>query len=183
MSALFGKDLILDVNGGNTASFELTYGADDVEFIAVARVGIGNNGNVDRTGDAPGVFDHLAHGQQPIVGIAVARRRTGPGHVDGRETRVRDQCCRDAVVCARRDGHAVLPQQVTQLRGFAHVGLHHAGRTTRQLFTEDFRHHPDNRCARALPQWPSYHPVHCVLPACCLGIAAHDRRKGRGGPM
>ncbi len=126
VSALLREDLILDVDGRNTPPFEFAHGADHIEFIAVSCVGIGDNGDVDRAGDPSCVFDHFAHGQQPIVGIAMARRGAGAGHVNGRKSRTRDQCCRDAVVCTRRDGHAVLPQQASQLLGFAHADLQQA---------------------------------------------------------
>ena len=124
MPALFGEDLILDVDGGNAVPLELTHGANHVELVAEASIGIGDDGKVDHAGDPARIADHLAHRQQSIVGITVTRRGAGSGHVHDREAGMRDQRGRDAVIGARRDRHAFPPDQVAQLFPSAHDGLH-----------------------------------------------------------
>jgi hypothetical protein len=55
MAAFLGKLLVLDVNPGNAAALEFAHRAEDVELVAVAGVGIGDDRQLDGGGDAPGI--------------------------------------------------------------------------------------------------------------------------------
>ena len=65
--ALLGHDLVLEMDRGHPGGLVLADGADDVERIAVARVGVGITGMSTACGDPPGVVDHLRQRQQPHV--------------------------------------------------------------------------------------------------------------------
>ncbi len=68
------------MDGRDPRSLVLLDGANHVDRVAaVAVVGVGDNRNLDRSHDAPGVVDHLAHGQETDGGAAQERGgRTEP---------------------------------------------------------------------------------------------------------
>ena len=80
--------------------------------VAVAGVGVGDHRDRDRTGDAPGVVDHLGHRQQPHVGLTEARR-SGPEarHVRGREPGLGDEPRAERVEATGREHHLLAREQ------------------------------------------------------------------------
>src|SRR4029077_8861544 len=64
MAAPLRKFLILDMNGRYPAALEFTHGAKDVELVAVAGIGIGEDRHLDRGRNAPGIGHHLRHGNE-----------------------------------------------------------------------------------------------------------------------
>ena len=93
---------------------------DDVELVAVAGIGVGDDRHIDRGGDATGVVDHLRHRHQAEIRIAERRRGAGAGHVDAVEPGARDHPRGDAVIGAGRDDHPVAAQQFAKARGLGH---------------------------------------------------------------
>jgi hypothetical protein len=91
VAAALGGDLVLDVQCGGPAQRVLPHGAHGVELVAVARVGVGDDRDRDRAGDAAEVVGHLGHGHQPVVGEAEHRRGARAGQVDGREAGLLDE--------------------------------------------------------------------------------------------
>src|SRR5258708_5182226 len=61
MAAFLRKFLILDVNPGNAAALEFAHRAKDIELVAVAGIGIGDDGQLDGGGNASGIGHHLGH--------------------------------------------------------------------------------------------------------------------------
>ena len=72
VAAALGHDLILEHYAGGTRVLHFLYGAHDVQYVAVAVVGVGYNGNVGNGADVTQLRDHLRHGHQSNV-------RTGHG--------------------------------------------------------------------------------------------------------
>jgi hypothetical protein len=105
---------------GDAARLVLAHRARDVELVAVAGVGVGDQRHRDRARHDGGVVDHLAHRQEAEVGIAARRRGAGAGHVDGGEAGLLDQARADRVVGAGSDRHAGAGEQVTE--GGVHGG-------------------------------------------------------------
>jgi hypothetical protein len=76
----------------------------DVDRIAVAVVGVGDERDVDGLGQPARLVGHLGEGQQPDVGLSQQRgRRAEAGHVHGVEARLRDEPRRERVIRAGRD--------------------------------------------------------------------------------
>src|SRR5690606_26700591 len=72
--ALLRHHLVLEVDTGDPGLFVGSYGAHDVDRIAVSGVGVGDHGDVDGGDDAGRVVDHLGAGQEADVGPADQRR-------------------------------------------------------------------------------------------------------------
>ena len=84
MAALFGHDLIFDVNGGDASALVLLHGADHVERIAVAGVGIGNYAERPRPGRCGARCPPSASSSAGRRRAAEQRRRCAKaGHVHG----------------------------------------------------------------------------------------------------
>ena len=120
MAAFFREALVLNMNAGDSGSLVFAYGAHGVEFVAIAGVGVGDNRETDRRGDAAAIRDHLRHRDEPEIGIAQGRGRTRAGHVDRFEAGPFDEPRRDAVIGARRDDHTVSPQESAKPRRLGH---------------------------------------------------------------
>ena len=114
MAAFLGEALVLDMDAGDPARLVFAHRAHGVELVAVAGIGVGDDRQVDRGGDAAGVVDHLRHRHQAEIGVAERRRGAGAGHVDAVEPGALDQPRGDAVIGAGRDHHAVAPQQLAK---------------------------------------------------------------------
>ena len=115
--ALLGRHLVLELDPGDAGLLVELHGADDVDRVAVAGVGVGDHRHVDGGHDPPGVVDHLAAAEQPDVGAADQRgRRPEAGHVDGVEAGLLDQPGREGVVRARRHERRPAGQQLAQPR-------------------------------------------------------------------
>jgi hypothetical protein len=75
MAAALGRDLILDEYGGNTGALIGAHHAGHVRRAAIARIGIGEQGDVGAVAQ-PGV--HLGHlGQAELAHIRLADERGG----------------------------------------------------------------------------------------------------------
>ncbi len=99
MAALLGQDLILDMDASDAGPFVLLHGADHIDLVAVAGVGICNHREVDRRGDASGIVDHFGHAQQPDVRTTEQRCRCAEaGHVHSSEVGLFDQPGTEGVV-------------------------------------------------------------------------------------
>ena len=102
--ALLGHDLVLELDPGDAGLLVELHGADDVDRVAVAGVGVGDDRDVDGGDDPAGVVDHLRARQQTHVGAADQRgRRPEAGHVDRVEAGLLDQPGAQRVVGARGD--------------------------------------------------------------------------------
>jgi hypothetical protein len=123
MTAFLGEFLILDVNPGNAAALEFAHRAKDVELVAVAGIGIGDDGQPDGGGDAPGIGHHLGHRDETKVGVSQGRRRAGSGHVDRGETGLFDELGSDAIISPGRHHHPLPFQQVSKASRLGHRRL------------------------------------------------------------
>src|SRR5205085_5817245 len=65
--ALLGPDLVLQKAPGRPSGDQFVDGPDDVERIAVAGVGVHDDGNGDAPADAAGALDDLGLREQPHV--------------------------------------------------------------------------------------------------------------------
>src|SRR5262245_26547108 len=65
-----GRRLVLDVDAGDPCPLVLLDGADHVDRVPVAGVGVGEYRDRQSVDDPAGVVDHLRHRQQPDVGPA-----------------------------------------------------------------------------------------------------------------
>jgi hypothetical protein len=70
--ALLGHHLVLELDAGDPGLLVELHGADDVERVAVAGVGVGDDRDVDGGGDPAGVVHHLRTGEQPDVGRPIS---------------------------------------------------------------------------------------------------------------
>ena len=111
MAAALWRDLILDVDARDTGALVVPHRAHDIEFVAVAGVGVGDDRNLHRARHAGGVGDHLGLGEQAEIRIAVRDGRAGAGHVDRGKSSLRDELRGQPVIGARRDHHAWRTQQ------------------------------------------------------------------------
>jgi hypothetical protein len=81
MAAALGDHLVLEMHAGHARALIALDRAPDIQHPAVAVVGIGDERQPARLGDAARVVDHLGHGQQADVGHAQAHRRWCPAPV------------------------------------------------------------------------------------------------------
>ena len=114
VTASLGRHLVLDVDRRDASRLVLAHGARDVQFIAVARVGIGDHRDIDRPRHHTGVVGHLRLRQQAEVRKAAGHRRACPSHVDRGKPGLGNQPGSDAVIGAGRHDHARLRDQVSQ---------------------------------------------------------------------
>jgi hypothetical protein len=101
MPAALRRELVLEVQPGDAGGLVRAHRARDVDGVAVAIVGIGDERDVDGLGQPARLVGHLSEGQQPDVGLSQQRRRRAEaGHVHGVEARLRNH--RDTVhECSR----------------------------------------------------------------------------------
>ena len=81
-AALLGKQLVLQMDGRHAGRLVFPHRALHIQRVAVARVGIADDGNVHRIGDIFGVGNHLGHREQPHIGEAPLGRSAGAGHIN-----------------------------------------------------------------------------------------------------
>ena len=104
MPAALGRHLVFDVQRRDAGLLVLLHGPYDVDRVAEAGVGVGDDRQGAGSCDATGVVDHLGHGHEPDVGTAEHRRRGAEArHVDGLETRLLDEAGAERVVHTRRE--------------------------------------------------------------------------------
>jgi predicted NUDIX family NTP pyrophosphohydrolase len=134
VSALLRQHLVLQVDAGHSRLLVQRDGAQHVDRVAVAGVGVGDHRDVDRRRHPPRVVDHLGAGQQADVGAAdQRRRRPEAGHVDDVEPGLLDQPGGERVVRTGRDQWTGRGEQLAQPRtGIPAVRqqISHAGQPT-----------------------------------------------------
>ena len=84
-AALLGEDLVFDVDAGNAGGLVLADGTLNVEGVAVAGIGVANDGNVHGVGDILGVGNHFGHGKEADIGETALGGGARAGHIDGVE--------------------------------------------------------------------------------------------------
>ena len=90
VAAPLREDLILEMERGHARPLQLPHGAAGVQGIAVAGVGIGDDGHAGVLHDARDARHHLGHADQAEVGIAHAPRDAATRGVDrGKAARAR----------------------------------------------------------------------------------------------
>ena len=114
MAAFFREFLVLDMDTGDPGRLVGAHRAHDVELVAIAGVGVGDDRELDRRSDAAAIRHHLRHRDEAEIGIAQHRRRAGAGHVDRLEPGALDQPRRDAIIGAGRHHHAIAPHQLAK---------------------------------------------------------------------
>ena len=120
MAAALGRNLIFDMDSGDARALVILDGADDVEFVAVTGVGIGDQGHFDRAHHAGGVGDHFGFRQQAEIGITVRDGRARARHINQRKACLFHKPSGKAVVGTGRDEHAGFAQQGAEFRGLIH---------------------------------------------------------------
>ncbi len=111
MAALLREFLVLDMDAGDPDGLVLAHRAHDVQFVAVAGIGVGDDRQADGRRDPAGIRHHLRHRDDAEIGVAERRGGAGAGHVDCVEPGALYEARRDAVIGTGRHHHAVLPQQ------------------------------------------------------------------------
>jgi hypothetical protein len=75
--AVLGPDLILEEDAGGARVLEVADRAQDIDGVAVARVGVDYHRRRGHAADGAGGVDHLGLGQEAKVGLAEPRRAHG----------------------------------------------------------------------------------------------------------
>ena len=83
VTAALGEDLVLDVDAGHAAAHVLLHRPDRRERVAVAVVGVGDDGNLDGAGDHGADAGDLGLGEEAHVGPAVGQGHRIAAQVDG----------------------------------------------------------------------------------------------------
>jgi hypothetical protein len=109
-SATLRPHLVLDVQCCGPCVLELLDGADHVERIPIARIGVTDRWDLDGSADATRIRHHLAHGEKPEVGHSTRCRRTEAGHVHGAEAGLLGDHCLQPIVYEGRDDQTRLSQ-------------------------------------------------------------------------
>jgi len=120
MAAFLREALVLDMDAGDPDGLVFAHGAHDVQFVAVAGIGIGDDRQSDRSRDPAGIGHHLRHRHQAEIGIAEHRRGAGAGHVDRVGPGTLDEPRRDAIIGTRRHHHPVAPQEFAKAGRLGH---------------------------------------------------------------
>ena len=80
--------LVFDMTTCDTGTFVGLDGSHDVHGVAIPGIGIGDQGDFNRLGDASGLVEHLGKAHQPEIGHPKAcMGNAGAGHVQGIEPR------------------------------------------------------------------------------------------------
>ena len=82
VAAALGEHLVLDVDAGHAAAHVLLHRPDGRERVAVAVVGVGDDGDLDGAGDQGADSGHFRLGQEAHVGPAVGQGHRVAGQVD-----------------------------------------------------------------------------------------------------
>ena len=116
--APLGRHLVLDVQRRHAGLLVLLHGPHDVDRVAEAGVGVGDDGQRAGPCDAAGVVDHLRHRHEPDVGTAEHRRgRSEPRHVGRVEPRLLDEAGAERVVHTRCEHGIARVEQLPQSSG------------------------------------------------------------------
>ena len=122
VAALLRPHLVFQEAAGRAGGDQLVDRAVDVQRIAVARVGVDDDRDLDAHADPPGPLDHLGLRQQAQVGLADRRGRHGiAGHEGHREAGLLGELGRERVVDAGEAHRADLIENALHAVG-AHGG-------------------------------------------------------------
>ena len=102
---------------GDAGAFVVLHGADDIEFVAVTGVGIGDERDVDGACHSGGVGNHFGFGQQSEIRVAVPERGACAGHVDEGETGLGDEHRGQTVIGAGGGEHAGFAEEGAEFGG------------------------------------------------------------------
>ncbi len=102
VAATLGRDLVFDVQRGQTPHLVLAHRARGIQLIAVASVGVRDHRDSGRGGDLARRARHLRQGQQAVVREPAGGRHACTGHVERLESGLDGHAGGDAVVDARR---------------------------------------------------------------------------------
>src|SRR6266436_239070 len=128
VTASLGNSLVLEVDARHPRLDVLPHGADDPDGVAVAVVGVGNDGHGHRIGDVARVQVHLRHGGEPGVGQAEeGQRRAVSRHVHGGKTHGLEDLGAQRVVAARNEEGLAGTEELSQLRRGAHESSYGRG--------------------------------------------------------
>ena len=121
MAAFLRRDLVLDMKPGDPGFLVLAHGADDIDRVAVAGIGVGDDRDryrLDRQPDKADIFDHR---QQPEIGVAAGARVAAAGQVNRGEPGLLDKPRRQRVVGARHHRIAASGDQPPQRLARVHA--------------------------------------------------------------
>ena len=91
VAAPLGPDLVLHVQRGAACPLEVPHRPDDVDWVTVTCVSVGNKGQLHRLRNQARVGQHLAHRHEAQVGIPIHERGGAvPAHVDAVKPRLLD---------------------------------------------------------------------------------------------
>ena len=120
-TASLGKHLVLDVQCRHAGVLILAHGAPHVERVAVAGVGVADDGDVYRLRNRARVGGHLGHREQPEVGIAARGRGAESRHINGVEAGGGGEFRLQAIEDEGRDDHFGAGEHLAQPRSlFTH---------------------------------------------------------------
>ena len=120
MAAFLGRDLVFDVKGGDPRFLVLADRADDVDRVAVAGIGVGDDRDFDRFDRHADKADVLGEGQEPEIGIAVRPRIAAAGQIDRLEPGLLDETRGQSVIGAGHHRIAGTPDQPPHLLPHRH---------------------------------------------------------------
>jgi hypothetical protein len=123
VAAPLREHLILEMERRHPRPFQLPHGAAGVQGIAVAGVGIGDDGHARVLHDARDARHHLGHADQAEIGIAHAPRDAATGGIDRGKARARGEAGREAVVDAGRDDDVAPGHERPERAGGTHARL------------------------------------------------------------
>ena len=124
VAALLGHHLILQLDDGHAGLLVLADGADDVDGVAEAGVGVGDDGHAGGLHHVGGTHDHLAHAHQAHVGLAqVAGGLAVAGHIDGVKAQLADDLAGEHVVGAGGDDGLLAGKEFAHLLRSVHIQI------------------------------------------------------------
>ena len=120
--ALLRRHLVLEVEPRDAGLLVLPHRAHDVERVAVARVGVGDERDADGGREVSRVIRHLGQPGETQIGESEPRGgRPVARHVDGGESRALDESGRDAVVGARHHESTACLDERAELAAAGHA--------------------------------------------------------------
>ena len=145
MAAFFRADLVLDMKAGDPGLLVFAHGADHVDGIAVAGVGIGDDRDPDRLDGAADEQHVLGQAQQAQIGVAAGAGIAAAGQIDRGETGGLDEPRGQGVIGARHHRVTALVDEAAQFLAWRHRSLlrrvregivkRDPGTIARQIFT------------------------------------------------
>ena len=119
--AALGPVLVLDVDAGNAGLLEIAHGTPGVDRVAVAGVGVGDDGKSRGIGNAGCVVDHFGGREEADIRHTEAREaRAESRHVHRFEFLTRHESCRERIGDAGCDGTDGTRDQLAHAGGQSH---------------------------------------------------------------